>query len=70
MTQDEAKQAVAQRAVAFVEDGMRVGLGTGTTATMFIRALAQRVEPQKTSSSAASPLPTPATRSASRSASP
>ena len=43
MTQDEAKQAVAKRAVEFVEDGMRVGLGTGTTATMFIRALAERV---------------------------
>jgi ribose 5-phosphate isomerase A len=42
MTQDEAKLAVAQRAVAFVEDGMRVGLGTGTTATMFIRELAKR----------------------------
>jgi len=43
MTQDEAKQAVAQRAVEFVEDGMRVGLGTGTTATIFIRALGERV---------------------------
>ena len=42
MTQDEAKQAVAQRAVEFVEDGMRVGLGTGTTATLFIRALAEK----------------------------
>ncbi|WP_232298773.1 ribose-5-phosphate isomerase RpiA [Granulicella tundricola] len=42
MTQDEAKAAVARRAVEFVEDGMRVGLGTGTTATMFIRALAER----------------------------
>ena len=44
MTQDEAKQAVAERALEFVEDGMRVGLGTGTTATMFIRALAERVK--------------------------
>jgi ribose 5-phosphate isomerase A len=43
MTQDEAKWAVAHRAVEFVEDGMRVGLGTGTTATMFIRALAGKV---------------------------
>jgi len=43
MTQDEAKRAVAKRAVAFVEDGMRVGLGTGSTATMFIRELAERV---------------------------
>lgn len=43
MTQDEAKLAVAKRAVAYVEDGMRVGLGTGSTATMFIRELAERV---------------------------
>ena len=43
MTQDEAKAEVALRAVEYVQDGMRVGLGTGTTATMFIRALADRV---------------------------
>jgi ribose 5-phosphate isomerase A len=44
MTQDEAKRLVAKRAVEFVEDGMTVGLGTGTTATMFIRELATRVQ--------------------------
>ncbi len=44
MTQDEAKLAVAKRAVEFVEDGMRVGLGTGTTATLFIRELGARVQ--------------------------
>jgi len=44
MTQDEAKQLVAERAVQFVEDGMAVGLGTGTTATMFIRELGKRVQ--------------------------
>ena len=44
MTQDEAKRLVAKRAVQFVEDGMAVGLGTGTTATMFIRELAVRVQ--------------------------
>ena len=44
MTQDEAKLAVARRAVAYVADGMRVGLGTGSTATMFIRALAEQVK--------------------------
>jgi ribose 5-phosphate isomerase A len=43
MTQDEAKQAVACRAVELVEDGMHVGLGTGTTSTMFIRELGKRV---------------------------
>jgi ribose 5-phosphate isomerase A len=43
MTQDEAKCAVAWRAVEFVEGGMAVGLGTGTTATKFIHALGERV---------------------------
>ncbi len=42
MTQDEAKRLVARRAVEFVKDGMVVGLGTGTTATLFIRELAAR----------------------------
>lgn len=42
MTQDEAKLAVAKRATEFVHDGMIVGLGTGTTATMFIRELAAK----------------------------
>jgi ribose 5-phosphate isomerase A len=44
MTQDEAKLLVAKRAVEFVQDGMAVGLGTGTTATMFIRELGARVK--------------------------
>jgi ribose 5-phosphate isomerase A len=44
MTQDEAKTLVARRAVEFVRDGMVVGLGTGTTATVFIRELAGRVK--------------------------
>jgi ribose 5-phosphate isomerase A len=44
MTQDEAKLLVAKRAVEFVEDGMAVGLGTGTTATLFIRELGARVQ--------------------------
>jgi len=42
MTQDEAKRLVAKRAVEFVESGMVVGLGTGTTATLAIRELAAR----------------------------
>src|ERR1700678_1540899 len=42
MTQDEAKRLVAQRAVELVRDGMVVGVGTGTTATLFIRELAGR----------------------------
>ena len=44
MTQDEAKLLVGQRAAEFVQDGMRVGLGTGSTATMFIRELGKRVQ--------------------------
>ena len=44
MTQDEAKLEVARRAVELVVDGMRVGLGTGTTASMFIRELGARVK--------------------------
>ncbi len=43
MTQDEAKALVGQRAAAMVEDGMAVGLGTGTTSVMFIKALGERV---------------------------
>ena len=42
MTQDEAKLLVAKRATEFVRDDMVVGLGTGTTATMFIRELAAK----------------------------
>jgi ribose 5-phosphate isomerase A len=44
MTQDEAKLLVAKRAVEFVEDGMAVGLGTGSTATLFIHELGKRVQ--------------------------
>jgi ribose 5-phosphate isomerase A len=42
MTQDEAKRLVAKRAAELVEDGTVVGLGTGSTATLFIRELAAR----------------------------
>ncbi len=44
MTQDEAKRLVARRAVQFVEDGMAVGLGTGTTSRMFIEELGAKVK--------------------------
>jgi len=42
MTQDEAKRLVARQAAELVRDGQAVGLGTGTTATLFIRELATR----------------------------
>ena len=44
MTQDEAKRMAAQRALDFVEDGMSLGLGTGTTSAIFIQELGDRVK--------------------------
>ena len=44
MTQDEAKALVGKRAAEMVKDGMRVGLGTGTTSVAFIKALGERVQ--------------------------
>jgi ribose 5-phosphate isomerase A len=44
MKQDEAKRLVAKRAVEFVEDGMAVGLGTGSTSRMFIEELGAKVK--------------------------
>lgn len=40
---DQAKYVAARRSVYFVEDGMRVGLGTGSTAVFMVRALAEMV---------------------------
>ena len=40
---DKAKFVAAKRAVDFVEDGMRVGLGTGSTAAWIVRCLAEVV---------------------------
>jgi ribose 5-phosphate isomerase A len=42
MSPDEQKRWAAETAVALVEDGMTVGLGTGSTAGWFIKALADR----------------------------
>jgi len=39
---DRAKYAAARRAVDLVEDGMKLGLGTGSTAAWMVRALAER----------------------------
>ena len=41
--QNRAKQAAADHAVRFVESGMRLGLGTGSTAERFVRALGSRI---------------------------
>ena len=40
---DPAKLAASQAAVALVEDGMRLGLGTGSTANIMVQVLAERV---------------------------
>lgn len=40
---DKAKFVAAKRAVSFVEDGMKVGLGTGSTAAWMVRCLGERV---------------------------
>ncbi|HEX5509051.1 MAG TPA: ribose-5-phosphate isomerase RpiA [Pseudolabrys sp.] len=43
MTPEDQKRAAALRAVDFVTSGMRVGLGTGSTARHFVELLGQRV---------------------------
>jgi ribose 5-phosphate isomerase A len=44
MTQDEAKRMAARRALEFVKDGMLLGLGSGTTSSIFIQELGARVK--------------------------
>ena len=44
MTQDDAKRMAAQHALEFVEDGMSLGLGSGTTSAIFIKELGERVK--------------------------
>lgn len=38
------KRLAAEKAIEFVEDGMRIGLGTGSTAEQFVELLAERVD--------------------------
>ncbi|MDN5568784.1 MAG: ribose 5-phosphate isomerase A, partial [Paracoccus sp. (in: a-proteobacteria)] len=40
---DPAKLAASKAAIALVQDGMRLGLGTGSTASIMVRELAARV---------------------------
>ncbi|HBQ36601.1 MAG TPA: ribose 5-phosphate isomerase A [Rhodobacteraceae bacterium] len=40
---DKAKFVAAKRAVDYVEDGMRVGLGTGSTAAWMVRCLGDQI---------------------------
>lgn len=44
---DRAKYAAAAAALAEVQDGMRIGLGTGSTAAWFLRLLAERRKAEK-----------------------
>lgn len=43
-TQDELKLQAAQEALRFIEPGMVVGLGSGSTATLFIKLLGEKVK--------------------------
>jgi ribose 5-phosphate isomerase A len=42
MTRDEQKRAAAAAAIAYVREGMSIGIGTGSTAAYFIEELAAR----------------------------
>lgn len=44
MSADEQKKKAAMRAVEMVEPGMRIGLGTGSTAAYFVQLLGERVK--------------------------
>lgn len=44
MTADEQKKAAAVAALEYIKTGMKVGLGTGSTANHFITALAEKVK--------------------------
>lgn len=43
LSPDDAKKAAAQRALELVKPGMKLGLGTGSTATLFVNLLGARV---------------------------
>ncbi len=44
MTADEQKEAVGEAALQYVKDGMKVGLGTGSTAAWFVKSIAREVK--------------------------
>lgn len=43
MSADEMKRAAAYKAAEYVRDGMRLGLGTGSTAAHFVSAIGEKV---------------------------
>ena len=53
--QNSWKKAAAEAAAKVVEDGMIVGLGTGTTAAFLVEALAQRISREKLKFAIAAP---------------
>ena len=44
MSHEKEKQHVAKEAVKLVKSGMTIGLGTGSTATFFIKELIERIQ--------------------------
>jgi ribose 5-phosphate isomerase A len=44
MSMDELKRVAAARALEYVSDGMKLGLGTGSTAKHFVELLGERVQ--------------------------
>ena len=40
----QLKKRAGEAALAYVEDGMKIGIGTGTTAEAFVRVLAERID--------------------------
>ncbi len=44
MNIDRSKRAAAEKAMEYVQPGMALGLGTGSTAAIFVEVLAQRVQ--------------------------
>jgi ribose 5-phosphate isomerase A len=44
MTPEHEKRIAAEHAVTYVKDGMKIGLGTGSTASFFVQALGERVK--------------------------
>lgn len=43
MSPEQLKRAAAERALGFVESGMKLGLGTGTTAEIFLELLSEKI---------------------------
>lgn len=45
--QERAKFVAARQALSYVQDGMKIGLGTGSTAAWFLRLLADRIRQER-----------------------